>query len=354
RKDAEPGHGESQNASAICPWSSAPVREKDNGRIDLSNAGESRSSSARRFPREPQPCPVAVPSYTFLRRRQEKAMNTKQTQPAVAPYDDARTVGHYIGGKPVEGVGARSPVYNPATGAVARHVVLATSSDVDRAVKAAREAFPAWADTPPIRRARVLNRFLDLMNRHADEIAARITAEHGKTFEDACGEVARGIDIVEFACGAPQLLKGDFTGQVSSGMDNWTTREALGVVAGITPFNFPAMVPCWMFPVAIACGNAFVLKPSERDPSASVHIAHLLREAGLPDGVFNVVQGDKTAVDALLHHPDVAAVSFVGSTPIARYIYETGARRGIRVQALGGAKNHMVVLPDADVDQAVD
>src|SRR5690606_9220869 len=206
----------------------------------------------------------------------------------------------------------------------------------------------------PIRRARVLNRFLDLMNRHADEIAARITAEHGKTFEDACGEVARGIDIVEFACGAPQLLKGDFTGQVSSGMDNWTTREALGVVAGITPFNFPAMVPCWMFPVAIACGNAFVLKPSERDPSASVHIAHLLREAGLPDGVFNVVQGDKTAVDALLHHPDVAAVSFVGSTPIARYIYETGARRGIRVQALGGAKNHMVVLPDADVDQAVD
>jgi malonate-semialdehyde dehydrogenase (acetylating)/methylmalonate-semialdehyde dehydrogenase len=192
------------------------------------------------------------------------------------------------------------------------------------------------------------------MNQHRDTLAAMITGEHGKVFTDAQGEVTRGIEIVEFACGVPQLLKGDYTEQVSQGIDNWTLRQPLGVVAGITPFNFPCMVPCWMFPLAIACGNAFVLKPSERDPSASLFMAELLKQAGLPDGVFNVVQGDKVAVDALLSHPDVRALSFVGSTPIAHYIYETGARNGKRVQALGGAKNHMVVMPDADLDQAVD
>src|SRR5690606_26330942 len=193
-----------------------------------------------------------------------------------------------------------------------------------------------------------------LMNEHRDGIAANITAEHGKVFSDAQGEVSRAIDVIEFACGIPQLLKGDFTDQVSTGMDNWTLRQPLGVVAGITPFNFPCMVPCWMFPVAIACGNTFVLKPSERDPSASLLIAQLLKQAGLPDGVFNVVQGDKVAVDTLLEHPDVKAVSFVGSTPIAKYIYERGAQLGKRVQALGGAKNHMVIMPDADLEQAID
>jgi malonate-semialdehyde dehydrogenase (acetylating) / methylmalonate-semialdehyde dehydrogenase len=221
-------------------------------------------------------------------------------------------------------------------------------------VAAAQAAFPAWADTPPIRRARVLNAFLGLLNQHKDTLAAMITAEHGKVFTDAQGEVTRGIEIVEFACGAPQLLKTDFTDQVGTGIDNWTLRQPLGVVAGVTPFNFPVMVPMWMFPVALATGNTFVLKPSERDPSPSLFIADLLKQAGLPDGVFNVVQGDKLAVDTLLTHPDVKAISFVGSTPIAQYIYETGAKHGKRVQALGGAKNHMVVMPDADVDQAVD
>jgi malonate-semialdehyde dehydrogenase (acetylating)/methylmalonate-semialdehyde dehydrogenase len=199
-----------------------------------------------------------------------------------------------------------------------------------------------------------MNKFLGLMEQHRDELAAMITAEHGKVYTDAQGEVTRGIDIIEFACGIPQLLKGDYTDQVSTGIDNWTLRQPLGVVAGITPFNFPCMVPCWMFPVALACGNAFVLKPSERDPSASLLMARLLKQAGLPDGVFNVVQGDKVAVDGLLHHPDVRALSFVGSTPIAQYIYETAAHHGKRVQALGGAKNHMVVMPDADIEQAVD
>ena len=237
---------------------------------------------------------------------------------------------------------------------MARQVRLASAADVHAAVAAAQAAFPAWADTPPIRRARVLNNFLALLNQHKDTLAAMITAEHGKVFTDAQGEVMRGIDIVEFACGAPQLLKTDFTDQVSTGIDNWTLRQPLGVVAGITPFNFPVMVPMWMFPVALATGNTFVLKPSERDPSPSLFIAELLKQAGLPDGVFNVVQGDKLAVDTLLAHPDVKAVSFVGSTPIAQYIYETGAQHGKRVQALGGAKNHMVVMPDANVEQAVD
>jgi malonate-semialdehyde dehydrogenase (acetylating) / methylmalonate-semialdehyde dehydrogenase len=265
------------------------------------------------------------------------------------------TVAHWIGGRATPGTSTRAqPVYQPATGAVAREVVLASAEDVNAAVAAAKAAFPAWADTPPIRRARVLFKFLDLLNQHRDTLAAMITAEHGKVFTDAQGEVTRGIEIVEFACGIPQLLKGDYTEQVSTGIDNWTMRQPLGVVAGITPFNFPCMVPCWMFPVAIACGNSFVLKPSERDPSPSLFMAELLKQAGLPDGVFNVVQGDKLAVDTLLTHPDVKALSFVGSTPIAQYIYETGAHHGKRVQALGGAKNHMVVMPDADLDQTVD
>lgn len=264
-------------------------------------------------------------------------------------------IGQFIHGSHVSGSGNRTQsVFNPATGAVRGLVRLGNEQDVDAAVASAQAAFPAWANTPPIRRARVLFKFLELLNKHKDELAHLITAEHGKVFSDALGEVARGIDIVEFSCGMPQLLKGDFTDQVSTGMDNWTLRQPLGVVAGITPFNFPVMVPMWMFPVAIAAGNTFVLKPSPTDPSASLFMADLLKQAGLPDGVFNVVQGDKEAVDALLVHPDVKAVSFVGSTPIANYIYEVGARHGKRVQALGGAKNHMVVLPDADVDQVVD
>jgi len=271
------------------------------------------------------------------------------------PYADSADVIHFIGGKTERGAGDRTQaVFNPATGAVARRLVLGTAADVDAAVASAKAAFPGWRDTPPIRRARVLLRFLELMNRHKDELAAIIVAEHGKVFSDAQGEVARGIDVIEFAAGIPQLLKGDYTEQVSRGIDNWTVRQPLGVVAGITPFNFPCMVPCWMFPVALAAGCTFILKPSERDPSASLLMARLLKEAGLPDGVFNVVQGDKVVVDALLEHRDVKAVSFVGSTPIANYIYETGAKHGKRVQALGGAKNHLVVMPDADIDQTVD
>ena len=262
---------------------------------------------------------------------------------------------HFIKGEATAGVSQRrQPVYNPATGAVSRQVLLGSRADVDAAVAAAQAAFPAWSDLPPIRRGRVMFKFLELVNQHKDELARMITLEHGKVFTDAQGEVSRGIDIIEFACGIPQLLKGDYTEQVSTGIDNWTMRQPLGVVAGITPFNFPVMVPMWMFPVAIAAGNTFVLKPSPTDPSASLFMADLLKQAGLPDGVFNVVQGDKEAVDALLEHPDVKAVSFVGSTPIANYIYETGAHHGKRVQALGGAKNHMVVMPDADIDQTVD
>ena len=264
-------------------------------------------------------------------------------------------ISHYVNGQIFAGTSVRQQdVFNPATGAVTARVALANAADVNSSVVAAKAAFPAWSDTPPIRRARVMFKFLELLNQHKDELAHLITAEHGKVFTDAQGEVARGIDIVEFACGIPQLLKGDFTDQVSTGIDNWTLRQPLGVVAGITPFNFPVMVPMWMFPVAIAAGNCFILKPSPIDPSASLFMADLLKKAGLPDGVFNVVQGDKEAVDALLVHPDVHAISFVGSTPIANYIYETGAHYGKRVQALGGAKNHMVVMPDADLDQAVD
>ena len=264
-------------------------------------------------------------------------------------------IAHHINGQPSAGAsGRQQPVTNPATGAVTAQVALASVAEVDRAVAAARAAFPAWADTPPLRRARVMFKFLELLNAQRDTLAHMITAEHGKVFTDAQGEVTRGIEIVEFACGIPQLLKGDYTEQVSTGIDNWTMRQPLGVVAGITPFNFPVMVPMWMFPVAIAAGNTFILKPSPIDPSPSLFMAELLKQAGLPDGVFNVVQGDKEAVDALLVHPDVQAISFVGSTPIANYIYETGAHHGKRVQALGGAKNHMVVMPDADLDQTVD
>ncbi|UUX97148.1 CoA-acylating methylmalonate-semialdehyde dehydrogenase [Aquabacterium sp. J223] len=265
-------------------------------------------------------------------------------------------VGHWIGGalQPARDDARRLPVFNPATGAVAREVLMAEVDEVDRAVQAALAAFPAWADTPPVRRARVLQRFLGLLNARQDELAAVITAEHGKVFDDAQGEVMRGIEVVEFACGIPQLLKGGHTEQVSTGIDNWTLRQPLGVVAGVTPFNFPCMVPCWMFPLAIACGNTFVLKPSERDPSAALLMARWLKEAGLPDGVFNVVQGDRVAVEALLDHPDVKALSFVGSTPIAHALYQRGAAAGKRVQALGGAKNHLVVMPDADLDGAVD
>ncbi len=265
-------------------------------------------------------------------------------------------VGHWIGG--ARRSGARRPLAGrcstPPRAPRRARWRWQNQDDVNAAVASAQAAFPAWADTPPLRRARVMNQFLALMNQHRDTLAAMITAEHGKVFTDAQGEVTRGIDIIEFACGIPQLLKGDFTDQVSTGIDNWTLRQPLGVTAGITPFNFPCMVPCWMFPVAIACGNSFILKPSERDPSASLFMAELLQQAGLPDGVFNVLQGDKTAVDGLLTHPDVKALSFVGSTPIAQYIYETGAHHGKRVQALGGAKNHMVVMPDADIEQAVD
>ena len=264
-------------------------------------------------------------------------------------------IGHYIGGAEIPGARANTQdVFNPATGALTGKVDLASAADVDAAVAAAKAAFPAWSNVPPIRRARMMNKFLQLLNEHKDTLAHAITAEHGKVFTDARGEVERGIDIVEFACGIPQLLKGDFTDQVSTGIDNWTLRQPLGVVAGVTPFNFPVMVPMWMFPVAIAAGNTFVLKPSPTDPSPSLLYARLMKEAGFPDGVFNVVQGDKVAVDALLEHEDVKAISFVGSTPIANYIYEVGARNGKRVQALGGAKNHMLVMPDADLDKAVD
>ncbi|WP_079416423.1 CoA-acylating methylmalonate-semialdehyde dehydrogenase [Thiomonas intermedia] len=271
------------------------------------------------------------------------------------PFTGTADAVHFIGGRTVSAEGARKQaVFNPATGAVSRQVELADAVQVDTAVAAAHAAFPKWADMPPIRRARVMFKFLDLLNQHRDTLAAMITAEHGKVFTDAQGEVTRGIEIVEFACGIPQLLKGDYTEQVSTGIDNWTMRQPLGVVAGVTPFNFPCMVPMWMFPVAIAAGNTFVLKPSPLDPSPSLFMAELLKQAGLPDGVFNVVQGDKVAVDALLANPDVKAISFVGSTPVAHHIAQEAARQGKRVQALGGAKNHMVVMPDADLDQVVD
>lgn len=264
-------------------------------------------------------------------------------------------IGHFIDGKPYTGSpSGTAPVYDPARGVPAAEVDLASVADVDAAVRAAHAAFPAWSDTPPLKRARVMFRFKNLIERDLDRLARIIVAEHGKVLSDAKGEVIRGLEVVEYACGIPELLKGEYTEQIANGIDAWTMRQALGVCAGITPFNFPAMVPMWMFPMALACGNTFVLKPSERDPSLAVELARLLQEAGLPDGVFNVVHGDKTAVDALLEHPLVRAVSFVGSTPIAEYIYAQGSARGKRVQALGGAKNHMIVMPDADLDKTAD
>lgn len=262
-------------------------------------------------------------------------------------------VGHYIDGRVVADEHRPQPVMNPATGEVSRHVAMASSETVLSAIAAAEAAFPAWRDTPPLKRARVMFRFKQLLESHADEIAAAITNEHGKVLDDAMGEFIRGVEVVEYACGIPELLKGEHTKNVGPAIDSWSEHQPLGVVAGITPFNFPAMVPMWMYPMAIACGNTFVLKPSEKDPTASMLCARLLTEAGLPDGVFNVVNGDKEAVDTLLHDERVQAVSFVGSTPIAEHIYATGTANGKRVQALGGAKNHAVVMPDADIDNAV-
>src|SRR5690606_13804971 len=269
--------------------------------------------------------------------------------------DGGKRVTHWIGGKPHTGRAERSgDLYEPATGRWTGTVDLAGQAEVDAAVAAAKAAFPGWRDTSLSQRTKVLFRFRELVSGHRDELARLISSEHGKVVSDAAGEVARGLEVVEFACGVPHLLKGGFSEDVSTGVDAYSILQPLGVAAGITPFNFPAMVPMWMFPVAIACGNTFVLKPSEKDPSASVRLAELWAEAGLPDGVFNVVHGDRTAVDGLLRHPDVRAVSFVGSTPIARYVYGTAAANGKRVQALGGAKNHMLVLPDADLDLAAD
>jgi malonate-semialdehyde dehydrogenase (acetylating) / methylmalonate-semialdehyde dehydrogenase len=266
-----------------------------------------------------------------------------------------RQITHWIDGASAAGSSSRTgPVYNPATGAQTAEVLMASAEDVDLTVQAAKRAFELWRESSLANRQNIMFAFRELVAARRRELAEILTAEHGKTIDDALGEVQRGLEVIEFACNIAHLLKGDYSEQVSSGVDTYTIRQPLGVVAGITPFNFPAMVPMWMYPIAIACGNTFVLKPSEKDPSCSQLAAELFAEAGLPDGVFNVVHGDKEAVDALITHPDVAAISFVGSTPIARYIYETGTRHGKRVQALGGAKNHMIVLPDADIDLAAD
>lgn len=267
----------------------------------------------------------------------------------------SKTLHHYVNGQKVEGTSGRfGDVFNPATGEVAARVPLASSSETASAIEAAAAAFPDWRNTPPLRRARVLFRFKELLDANLDELAQLVSSEHGKVLSDARGSVIRGIEVVEFATGAPNLLKGDFSENVGRDVDSYSTRQPLGVCAGITPFNFPAMVPMWMFPVALACGNTFVLKTSEKVPSTALRLAELLTEAGLPDGVFNVVNGDKEAVDTLLTHPQVAAVSFVGSTAVAEYIYQTATLNGKRCQALGGAKNHMVVMPDADMDQVAD
>ena len=265
---------------------------------------------------------------------------------SVAPAGDS-----FAGRSVADGRSRAGDVFNPSTGTVAARVPFATTDEANAAVRAAKDAFKSWAATPAPRRARVLFRFKELVEAAADEIAHLIAREHGKTVSDAHGEITRGLEVVEFACGIPHLIKGEYSENVGGGIDAYSVRQPLGVVAGITPFNFPAMVPMWMFPIALACGNTFVLKPSERDPSTAIRLAQLWKEAGLPDGVFNVLQGDKEAVDALLHHPDIAAVSFVGSTPIAKYIYLEGTASGKRVQALGGAKNHLVVMPDADIEQ---
>ena len=264
-------------------------------------------------------------------------------------------INHWIDGKiKISDSGRYGDVFDPSTGIVQAKVALASANEVDEAVKNSNEAFKTWSKTPPLKRARVMFKFRELLETNMKELAKIVTSEHGKILSDAEGSITRGMEVVEFAAGIPHLLKGEYTEQVGNGIDSWSTRQPLGVCVGITPFNFPAMVPMWMFPVAIACGNTFVLKPSERDPSLAIKMAELLKEAGLPDGVFNVLNGDKEAVDALIHHGDVIAVSFVGSTPVAEYIYKTGTANNKRVQALGGAKNHMVVMPDADMDQATD
>ena len=265
-----------------------------------------------------------------------------------------KTIEHFVNGKSFSGESKKTgKIFNPATGDQEAEVKLATTKDVNEAVSNAQKAFEAWSNKPPLQRARVMFKFKELIEKNSDELTKIIVAEHGKVYEDAKGSLTRGLEVVEYACGIPQMLKGEFTENVGSSVDSWSMRQPLGVCAGITPFNFPAMVPMWMFPMAIACGNTFVLKPSEKDPSCSMRLAELLKEAGLPDGVFNVVNGDKEAVDALINNKDVVAMSFVGSTPIAKYIYESCAKNEKRVQALGGAKNHCVVMPDCDLDQAV-
>src|SRR5213078_2049083 len=280
---------------------------------------------------------------------------TELAPPPVQEEQEVRRITHWIGGRAVAGESGRSgPVYNPATGRQTGAVDFATAEEIERAVQTAKEAFPAWRALSLSRRTELFFRIRELVHERLDEIARILTSEHGKVFSDAKGEVTRGLEVIEFCCGLPQLLKGGFSEQASTGIDVYSIRQPLGVVGGITPFNFPAMVPMWMWAPALATGNTFILKPSEKDPSASMFLAELLHEAGVPDGVFNVVHGDKVAVDAILEHPGIAAVSFVGSTPIARYIYETGTKHGKRVQALGGAKNHMIVLPDADIEMAAD
>jgi len=280
---------------------------------------------------------------------------TELATPPVEARTDVKKISHWIGGRSVVGTSGRtSPVYNPALGQQTGAVDLATVEEVDAAVQAAKAAFPAWRAVSLAKRAELFFRIRELVHERREEVARLLTAEHGKVLADAIGEVTRGLEVIEFCCGIPTLLKSEYSEQASTGIDVYSIRQPLGVVAGITPFNFPAMVPMWMWAPALACGNTFVLKPSEKDPSASLWTAELLKEAGVPDGVFNVVMGDKVAVDAVLEHPDIASVSFVGSTPIARYVYETATSKGKRCQALGGAKNHMIVLPDADIDMAAD
>jgi malonate-semialdehyde dehydrogenase (acetylating)/methylmalonate-semialdehyde dehydrogenase len=267
--------------------------------------------------------------------------------------DAADVLGHFINGELVADSNRPMPVTNPATGKVEKQVAMASRATVEQAIAAAADAYPAWRNTPPAKRAKVMFRFKQLLEEHADDVVAAISSEHGKVLDDAMGEFQRGVEVVDYACGIPEMLKGEYSKNVGPAIDSWSEFQPLGVVAGITPFNFPAMVPMWMYPMAIACGNTFVLKPSEKDPSAPMLCAQLLKEAGLPDGVFNIVNGDKEAVDTLLEDQRIEAVSFVGSTSIAEYIYETGTRNGKRVQALGGAKNHAVIMPDADIDNAV-
>ena len=264
-------------------------------------------------------------------------------------------INHFINGKVTSGTSdKKGDVFNPATGEVIAQVAFANQQDINQAVAAAKAAFPEWSNTPPMKRARIMFKYKELLEKHLDELAQLVSEQHGKLLNDAKGSVIRGLEVVEFVCGAPHLLKGWFSENIGPDIDSYTIRQALGVCVGITPFNFPAMIPLWMFPMALVCGNTFVLKPSEKDPSCPFRLAELMKEAGLPDGVLNVVNGDKVAVDALLTHPDVAAISFVGSTPVAEYIYKTGTSHGKRVQAFGGAKNHCIVMPDADLDQAAD